>query len=138
VADRDGNDSRLDTLCSLGGRRDGAQEPKCLEVDPGKLDARLLEGVRVAVDRLAVGGDNEDAAIALSRAVDALAQHLVVEYRLIERDPDGFVRAEPHCVRELSIVVDAGDLESADADPVGRNAQTDAAARQHVLGEELV
>src|SRR5204862_155576 len=46
------------------------------------------------------------------------------------------LRAEANCVVELVRIVDAGDLERADADAVVRNAEPHVAPRQVVLAEE--
>jgi hypothetical protein len=48
------------------------------------------------------------------------------------------VGAEEHRVRELSLVVDAGEVEDADADAVRREPDADPAARKLVGAEELV
>ena len=136
VANRDGNDCGLRRVRTCRGH--SAQKRERLEVDPDQLDSGLLAGGRVAVDRLAVGGNDEDAAVDLAGLVDRLAQNVIVENSLVERDRDGLVGAEANRVRELPVVLDAGDLEGADADAVRRDAEADAAARQPVLREELV
>ena len=102
---------------------------------PGRcrqLDPRLAERLDVAVDRLAVGGDEQDPPGDVARLVDVLADDVVVDHGLVDRDRDGFVGAEEHRVLELALVVDAGDLEGADADAVRREPEPDAAARQLV------
>ena len=63
---------------------------------------------------------------------------MVVEHRLVDRDRERLVRAEADRVRELPLVVDAVELEDADADPVRGDAEADAAAGKLVLREELV
>ena len=63
---------------------------------------------------------------------------MVVEDGLVERDRERLVRAEAHGVRELALVVDAVDVERADADAVRPDAEPDAAARKLVVGEEPV
>ena len=62
----------------------------------------------------------------------------VVDDRLVDGDRDDLVRAEEHRVRELRLVVDAGDVEHADADRVRREPDADAAARKLADTEELV
>ena len=71
VADRDDDERRV------GRRRvrrqrvaEGAQQRERLEVDPGQPDAGLLAGRDVAVDELAVGDDEQDAADVLAVVVD--------------------------------------------------------------------
>ena len=86
--------------------------------------------VDVALDRLAVGGDEQDLPVDGAALVDLLADDAVVDDRLVDGDRDGVVGAEEHRVRELALVVDAGDLEAADADVVRREPEPDAAARQ--------
>ena len=112
------------------GAADGAQKRKRLEVDPDQLDAGLFAGGRIAVDRLAVRGDDENAAVDLAGLVDGLAQDVIVEDRLVEGNRNGLVCAEPNRVLELPVVLDAGDLEGANADAVRRDAEADAAARK--------
>ena len=96
------------------------------------------ERLDVALDRLAVGGDEQDLPVDGAALVDLLAHDAVVDDRLVDRDRDGLVGAEEHRVRELALVVDAGDVEAADADVVRREPEPDAAARQRVEREELV
>ena len=52
-----------DSTSPATGARDGAQQREGLEVDADELDVRLAEGSDVAVDRLAVGGDEQDAPV---------------------------------------------------------------------------
>ena len=114
------------------------QERECLEVDSDEGDARLLAGVDVTVDQLAVGDDEQDALGRLSVLVDTLAEHLVVEHGLVDRDRQRLLRAEPDRVGKLLLVFDPGDLEGADADPVVRDAESHAFLGQAVLGEEVL
>ena len=88
-----------------------AQEREGLEVDPDEPDAGLLAGGDVAVDQLAVGDDEQDAHDRAPVLVDALAQHVVVEHGLLDRDRQDLLRAEPDRVLELARVLDPGDLE---------------------------
>ena len=113
------------------------EQRKRLEVDPDDLQARLLARVDVAVDELAVGDDEEHAADGLSFIVDRLGEHLVVEHRVLDRNRQHFLRAEPDRVRKLLRVVDADDVEGPDADPVVRDPEPDPALRQVVLLEEV-
>ena len=87
-------------------RRDGAQQRERLEVDRRRARFRRLAGRDVVVDRLAVGGGEEDAARDAARLVDALADDVVVDHRLVDRDRERLVRAEADRVRELALVVD--------------------------------
>ena len=68
--------------------------------------------------------------------VDALAEHVVVEHGLLDRDRQRLLGAEADRVLELLRVVDARDLEDADADAVVGDAEPDALARKLVLAEE--
>ena len=137
VADRDGDEGAALRGRARGmGRCDRAQQRERLEVDPDDLQAGLAAGEDVAVDELAVGDDEEHAPERLAVLGHALGEHLVVEHRLLERDRQHLLGAEADRVRELLRVVDAGDLEGADADPVVRDPEPDAALRQLVLGEE--
>ena len=119
-------------------RAGGAQQRERLQVDAGELDPRLAERLDVALDRLAVGGDEQDLPVDGAALVDLLADDAVVDDRLVDGDRDGVVGAVEHRVGELALVVDAGDLEAADADVVRREPEPDAAARQRVQREELV
>ena len=119
-------------------RRDRAQQREGLEVDPDELDPRLPAGGDVTVDQVAVREHEEDAAADLAFLVRRLAQHLVVEDGLVDRDREGFLRAELDRVRELLRVLDARDLQGADADPVRRDAEAHTALRKLVQLEELL
>ena len=116
---------------------DGTEQRKRLEVDPDDLQTRLLARVDVAIDKLAVGDDEENAADGLPFLVDRLGEHLVVEHRVLDRDRQHFLRAESNRVRKLFRVVDAGDLEGSDADPVVRDPEPDPALREVVTLEEV-
>src|SRR5207342_3214687 len=70
--------------------------------------------------------------------VDALADDVVVEDGLVERDRKGLVGPEPNDVAELALVIDAFDVDRAHADAVGADAEPDAPARKLVVGEEAV
>ena len=67
-----------------------------------------------------------------------LAEHLVVEDGLVDRNREGFLRAEMDRVRQLLRVVDPDDVEGADTDAVVGDPEADALARQLVLLEELL
>ena len=60
----------------------------------------------------------------------------MVEHRLVQRNRQGFLSSEPDRVRELLRIVDPGDLERANADPVVRDPEPDTRLRQLVLAEE--
>ena len=115
----------------------GTEQSKRLEVDPDDLQTRLLARIDVAIDELAVGDDEENAADGLPFVVDRLGEHLVVEHRILDRDRQHFLRAESNRVRKLLRVVDAGDLEGPDADPVVRDSEPDSALREVVTLEEV-
>ena len=118
--------------------RDGAQQRERLEIDPDQLQLRDPARLDVVVDRLAVRSRENDAARQRPGVVDRLADHVVVEHRLIDRDRERLVGAEPHRVAELAIVFDSLDVQCSDADAVRADAEANATARQLVLGEEPV
>src|SRR5207302_1185164 len=89
-----------------------------------------------AVDELAVGDDEEDATDPLAFLGLRLAEDAVVEDGLLDRDRERLLRPEADRVRELLRVGDADDVERPHADPVVRDAEADAAARELVLPEE--
>ena len=97
-----------------------------------------LAGLDVAVDRLAVGGGEQDPAGDAAGLVEGLVDDVVVEHGLVDRNRDGLVGPEADRVRELPLVLDPVDVEGADADAVRREPEPDAAARQLVLLEEAV
>ena len=63
-----------------------AQQRERLEVDPGQPHAGLLAGGDVAVDQLAVGDDEQDPAHELAVVVGPLAEDVVVEHGLLDRN----------------------------------------------------
>ena len=137
MADRDDDERRV------GGRRvrrqrvaEGAQQRERLEVDAREPQAGLLAGRDVAVDQLAVGDDEQDAPDELAVVVRPLAEDVVVEHGLLDRDRERLLGAVADRVLELLRVGDAGDLEDADADPVVGDAEPHALARKLVLAEE--
>ena len=72
----------------------------------------------------------------MALAVGLLAEDVVVEHRLLERDREHFLRPEADRVRELLRVVDAADLEHPHADSIVGDAQADVLAGELVLLEE--
>src|SRR5262249_14554067 len=68
--------------------------------------------------------------------VHALAEDVVVEHRLLDRDRQRLLGAETNRVLELPRVLDAADLEHPDADAVVGDAEPHALARKLVLAEE--
>ena len=130
VADRD------DDQCRVGGQvilpraaspraRSSANASRSI---PTSCRPALLAGVDVAVDELAVGDDEQDAADRADPSSSTRSSRtLVVEHRLVERDRQRLLGAEANRVRELLRVVDPGDLEGADADPVVGDAEPHAA-----------
>ena len=132
--DDDGGVGGASLVLGRGGER--AQKREGFEVDPREPDAGLLAGRHVAVDQLAVGDDEQDPADLVAVLVDAVAEHLVVEHCLLDRDRQHLLRAEADRVLELLRIVDPGDLEDADADAVVGDPEADALPRQLVLPEE--
>jgi hypothetical protein len=107
------------------------------EVDPGQVELRGVGCCEVALDRVAVGDDEQDLARDRTVVVGLGREHVVVDHRLVERHGKHLVGAEPDRVLELLLVVDAGDLDHADADAAVREAEPHVAARQRVGREEL-
>ena len=133
VADRDGDDRRL---VAVGRRRERAEQSERLEVDPRERHAGETARLDVALDELAMRDDEEDAPQALAAFGLPLAEHAVVEHRLVERDRQRLLGAEADGVEELLLVVDRGELEAPHADAAAGDAEADAAARQVVVVEE--
>src|SRR5262249_21730045 len=106
------------------------------EVDSLELEARAAAGGDVAVDESAVRHDQEDPPRDRAVLARRLADDAPVEHGLVEGDREGVLRAETDRVRDLGRILDAGELEEADADPVVGDAETDAGAGQLVLLEE--
>src|SRR5205823_758454 len=137
VADRDGDERRPGRLLLGGARgRQRAQEREGLEVDPDDGQPGLATRGDVAVDELAVGDDEEDAADPLALLGLRLAEDAVVEDGLLDRDRERLLGAEADRVPELPRVDDADDVERSHADPVARDAEPDAPPRELVLAEE--
>ena len=103
---------------------------------PDELQPGLAAGGDVALDELAVGDDEQHAADTDAVLADAVVEDPVVEHGLVEGDRQGLLRPEANGVGQLLRVVDPGDLEGADADPVVRDPEAHAVARQLVLAEE--
>ena len=112
------------------GRGDRAQQGEGLEVDPGELELGGVGRREVAVDRLAVGDDERILRVVVPSVVDLGREDVVVDHGLVERDREHLVRAEADRVLELVLVLDAGDLDHADADAAVREPEADASARQ--------
>ena len=137
MPDRDGDErAPLGAAARVVRRGDCAQQRERFEVDPDDLEARLAAGIDVAVDKLAVGDDEQHAPQRLAVLGDALGENLVVEHRLLERDWQHLLGAEANRVRKLLGILDPSHLERAHADPVVGDAEPHAALRQLVLGEE--
>ncbi len=119
-------------------RPECAQQRERLEVDAGERDAGLLARGHVALDELAIRDDEQDALHRSAVLVAALTEDVVVEHRLVERDRKRLLRAEADRVLELLLVVDAHEVENADADAVAGDAEPHVLARKLVLGEELL
>src|SRR3954452_23427901 len=137
VADRDDDERRVRRAGILRlGLAERAQERERLEVDPRQPHAGLLAGRDVTVDQLAIGDHEQDPANLVAVVVEPLAEDVVIEYRLLDRNRERLLGAEADGVFELLRVVDAGDLEDPDADAVVRDAQAHALARKLVLAEE--
>jgi hypothetical protein len=109
--------------------RKGSQDRERLEVDAGEADPRLLAGGGVALDKIPVGDDQQDSMLGVPLAVGLLAEDVVVEHRLLERDREHFLRPVADRVRELFRVFDAADLEHPHTDAIVGDAQSDVLAR---------
>ena len=139
MPDRDRNEGSARVAADAVLRRlQRAQQGECLEVDADEADAGLLARVHVAVDQLAVRDHEQDALRRVAFFVDAFAEDLIVQHRLVDRDRQRLLCAEPDRVGELLRVVDAGDLEGADADAVVGDSEPHALLGQVVSGEELL
>jgi hypothetical protein len=136
----DGDDHGGRVVDGAHGKRLGvderAQQAERLEVDAGEPDAGGLRHLRIGLDLVAWGNHEQDAPGRLARLVRALLEHAVVEHGLVLGDGQHLVRLEADGVVEAGLVVDAGDLERADADAVARDADADVLLRQAVLVEE--
>ena len=121
-------------------RRERAQHRERLEVDARELDACLLAGEHVAVDELAVGDDEQHAPHGLPRLRVDVPPRARCQSSTASSSGIGNVS----CARKriafasCSRIVDAGDLEGADADAVVGDAEPHALLRQLVLREELL
>src|SRR5947209_2803763 len=133
VADRDSDECRA---VAIRRRGDRAEQGERLEVDPREREPGEPASLDVAVDELAVRDDEEDAPEHLAALGLLLAEHAVVEHRLVERDRQRLLGAEPNRVEELIFVVDGRELEAPHADAAARNAESDAATREVVVLEE--
>src|SRR5439155_2765491 len=137
VADRDDDNRRVCGALVLGARlSERPQERECLQVDPGQPQPRLLAGGDVAIDQLAIGNDEQDAHDRVALVVGPLAEDVVVEHRLLDRNRQHLLGTETDGVLELPWIGDAGDLEDPDSDAVVGDPEPDALARQAVLAEE--
>ena len=138
MADRDRDDgSPLRPRQGIVGLGDRTKQCERLEVDADDLQTRLLAGKDVAIDELAVGDDEENAADGLPFGVDRLGEHLVVEHCVLDRDRQHLLRTESNRVRKLLRIVDADDVEGPDADPVVGDAESDPTLREAVALEEV-
>src|SRR6185295_5460583 len=132
----DGSDDDR-SVAALGGlRSESAQQRERLEVDAGQPDPGLLAGGHVALDEVAVGDDEQNSVLLLALVVDALAEQLVVEHGVLERDRERLLGAEVNGVLELLRVVDPAELEHADTDAVARDPEPHALTRKLVFAEE--
>ena len=107
---------------------------------PSEAYAGEPAGLDVGRDEIAVGDDEEDALrrrAAVGRSGPS-REDLEVEHCLVDRDRQRLLGAEANGVGELLRIVDAGDLDRADADAVVGEADADVALRQLVLPEELL
>ena len=124
-------------LCGERGR-EGAEECEGLEVDAEEAEPREPAGLHVGGDQVAVGDDEEDALRGRAVGGGALAENLEVEDRLVDRDRQRLLRAEADSVRKLLLILDACDLDRADADAVVGEPDADVPLRQLLLREELL
>ncbi len=107
MADRDDDDRRL-ALGPVDRARldERPQQRERLEVDPGELDPGLLRGGDIRDDLLARRDDQQHAADGLAALPGTLAEHAVVEHRLVRQDRQHLVRLEADGVVE-AVVGDA-------------------------------
>ena len=118
------------------GRSPSAQQRERLEIDAGQLDAGLLAGRDIAVDEVAVGDDEQYTPDRRAFLIKGLAENLVVEHGLLERNRERLLGAEANGVLELLRIVDAADVEGSDADAVARDAEPHGLLRELVVLEE--
>ena len=90
----------------------------------------------MTVDEVAVGEREQHPAHGVPVVRHVLAEHDVVEYRVGHGDRQQFLGAKADRVAERLRIVDHRQLEHPNADPVRRDAEANALARQLVLGEE--
>src|SRR3954447_26743370 len=137
MADRDDDDggvlARRDRC-----RAERTEQREGLEIDADQLHAGHAAGAHVALDEVAIGYDQQHAVRLLALFVRLLADDLVVEHRLLERDRQHLLGAEADRVLEMGRVGEAADLEAADADAVGAHTEANALHRKLVLAEELL
>ena len=132
VSDRDGDPGGLVALAGLERlAADGAQQGERLDVDAHELDLRRGARRREAVDEVAIG-DCEQHTVGGGGLLD----DVVVEHRLLDRDREGLVGAEPDRVGKLARVVDLGALENADTGAAAADAEPHVLTRQVGLLEE--
>src|SRR3954469_6639575 len=81
--------------------------------------------------------DEQDAPQELAALSLPLAEHGVVEQRLVERDRERLLGAEANGVEELALVIDCRELDAPHADAAARDTESHTAARQVVVVEEL-
>ena len=136
VADRDDDGRRAAGGALDTGLDKRAQQSQSLEVDPGELETGPLGDLDVGRDLVARRDDEQDAADGLTRLRDPLFEDAVVEHGVADRDRQHLVRLEADGVVEAGFVVDARDLERADADAVGRDPDADVTGRKLLVGEE--
>jgi hypothetical protein len=136
VADADDDEGGGSGLSPVRGRGERTQKREGLEVDSGEANAGFLARRRVAVDEIAVGDDQQDAALEVALVVGVLAEDVVIEHGLLDRDRENLLRSVADRVRELLGILDPADLEHAHADAVVGDPEPDVLAGQPVLLEE--
>ena len=133
MADRDGDNCRL---VAVGRRRECAEKSERLEVDPGERQPGKTARLHVALDEVAMRDDEQNAPQALAAVNLPLAEHAVVEHRLVEWDRQRLLSAETDGVEKLALVVDRRDLDAPHADAAAGDAETHTFLRQVVAVEE--
>ena len=114
---------------------EGAQQAQCLEVEASSLiPARCATAAYGST--WSRGATTSRTRRVLAVLADALLEHPVVEHRLGQRDGKHLVRLEPDGVVEAALVLDAIDVQRADADAVAREPDANVLLRQLLLVEE--
>ncbi len=116
---------------------EGADHAEGREVDADRLEAGVAQGLQRGGDHVAAGGDDDHVDLR-RRAVHGCdpADHAVVDHGLLEGHRDLLLGGEADRGVELLRVLDRGQAQGADDDPLVGDAQPHLLA-ELVLGEEL-